>query len=240
MTASASSATAGVEVLLAGSQVVEIESAGGRMLAGRIFGDGQVGVVLAHGNRPELGQTGMYELAAALAAAEYRVLTFNFRGFCPSIPNGGCSDGVFVTSALHLDVEAAVAHLRRQGVDTVFVVGSSLGGTAALYAAAQPDIGLAGVVAVSAPQLPGSGVGPPSLTPEVLATIRAPKLFIVGQSDRRYAEDAAAMFAAAAEPKQLETIRGTAAHGEEMLGGFQHTVVERTTELILDFLAEHR
>lgn len=227
------SAPAGI---LAGSEEVEIDP-GGRTIVGRLFGSGEIGVVLAHGNRPGLAQAGMYELAAKLAEAGYTVLTFNFRSFCPPVGVAGCSEGLFVISTLYRDVEGAVTFLRERGIETVFVVGSSLGGTNALYAAAQPQVDLAGVVAVSAVQFPASGQGPPALTLDVLQQIDEPKLFIVAENDAKWADDSPAMFAAATEPKQLEVIPRTSAHGEDMLTGSQHSVVDKTTKLILDFLA---
>lgn len=232
-------ATAALGGILAGSTAVEIKTNGDQLLAGRLFGDGPVGVVVAHGNRPDSAQSGMYRLAAALADGGYRVLTFNFRGFCPSNPAAGCSDGMAWTGGMHQDVEAAVAYVRQSGADTVFVVGSSLGGTATLYAAAQPDAQIAGVVAVSAPQMPGGGSGAPSVTPDVLAAIDVPKLFIVGGSDGTYTRDAEAMFEAATEPKQLEVFPDTSQHGEDLVGGFQRGLVEQTTDLILGFIADN-
>jgi len=179
----------------------------------------------------------MYELATKLADAGYSVLTFNFQGFCPAGETAGCSDGLLVAAGLHRDVGAAVDFMRARGTETVFLVGSSLGGTNVLYAAAQPNFEVAGVVAISAPQFPSSGAGPPSLTPDVLQAIDEPKLFIVGENDPGWAADSPAMYEAAAGPKQLEVVPRTNAHGEEMLSGFQDSVINRTTDLILEFLA---
>lgn len=224
--------------MLTGSEEVEIDP-DGRTVVGRLFGSGDVGVVLAHGNRPSLAQAGMYELAAKLADAGYTVLTFNFRSFCPPVEGlaAGCSEGLFVLGTLHRDVIGAVGFLRERGIETVLVVGSSLGATNALYAAAQPDVELAGVVAVSAVQFPTAGEGPPALTPGVMQQIEEPTLFIVGESDAQWADDSPAIYELANEPKKLEVIAATGAHGEDMLGGFQEAVVDDTTELILDFLA---
>ena len=61
----------------------------------------------------------------------YRVLTFDFRGYCPG-GDAGCSEGEKNIPAIWQDVEGAVAALRSKGVTRLALVGASMGGTASL------------------------------------------------------------------------------------------------------------
>lgn len=90
-------------------------------------GTGSVGVVLAH----MLGssQSAWTPLAETLAARGFHVLTFDLRGH-------GLSGGEREPSRADLDLAGAVARLRGLGVEKVFVVGASIGGTAAVKVAA--------------------------------------------------------------------------------------------------------
>lgn len=54
----------------------------GVRIEGRLFGKGDVGVVLAHGN-VEGGQASWFSFPRILSDDGYRVLTVNLRGFCP-------------------------------------------------------------------------------------------------------------------------------------------------------------
>ena len=49
------------------------------------------------------------------------------------------------------DVQAAVRYLRSTGIPRVAVIGASMGGTAALVAAAQPTARIGAVATLSAP-----------------------------------------------------------------------------------------
>ena len=80
----------------------------------------------------------------------YRTLTFNFRGYCPG-GDAGCSGGETDLAVLWRDVQAAVRYLRSTGIPRVAVIGASMGGTAALVAAAQPTARIGAVATLSAP-----------------------------------------------------------------------------------------
>ena len=94
------------------------------------YGVGDRAVVLAHGGR--FNKESWEPQAKALAAAGFRVLTFDFRGYGQSRGPGAAD---LYTAPLHFDVLAAVRHLRKTGARRVFVVGGSLGGGAAADAA---------------------------------------------------------------------------------------------------------
>ena len=79
------------EELLAMSEPVSLRGEGGVHLEGRLFGSGEVGVVLAHmGGSGDQSQ--WLALAGLLAEHGYRVLTYNRRGSCPG-GDLGCSGG---------------------------------------------------------------------------------------------------------------------------------------------------
>jgi pimeloyl-ACP methyl ester carboxylesterase len=131
------------------STVVTFASGDGVKLAGRVYGKGPHGVVLAHMGSPRFSQFDWLPVAVKLAAKGYRVLTFDYRGICfAPDPNVGCSDGDIDWPNAWLDVDGAVSFLRGKRATSVVVVGADLGGSMALYAAAQ-GTKVDGIVTVS-------------------------------------------------------------------------------------------
>jgi alpha/beta superfamily hydrolase len=186
-------------------------------------GAGQVGVVLAHalGN----SQSSWSLFVERLVDDDFHVLTFDFRGH-------GQSSGERSPSAAALDLGAAVDKLRSLGALKIFVVGASMGGTAAISIAATQK--LEGVVAISAPasidRLDASGA---------VRQLDEPSLFVVAENDDKQYTDAARSFAAnAPQQKRLQIIDGTRAHGTDLLT--EVATRERVTELIMDFLIANR
>lgn len=90
-------------------------------------------------------QSDWYALAGALAASGRAAgLTVDFRGY-------GLSGGDRVTDdGLVTDVEAAIAYGRSLGYRSIVLIGASMGGTAAIIAAAR-DPQIEGVIALSPP-----------------------------------------------------------------------------------------
>src|SRR6266508_4432081 len=134
---------------IAASTAVSFRSPDGVKLAGRVFGDGQVGVVLAHMFPAD--QTSWWAFARLLAPKGFTVLTFDFRGYCPGGVSG-CSEGQRDVAAMWQDVLGAVDFMMARGLVRVMLVGASMGGTASLIAAAQTDVPVVAIVALSAPQ----------------------------------------------------------------------------------------
>ncbi|MGH9650044.1 MAG: alpha/beta hydrolase [Terriglobales bacterium] len=99
-------------------------------------GKGDHGVVLAHGGR--FNKESWEKQARALAAAGFRVLAIDFRGYGQS-RGPGQSDPV--SAPLHFDVLAAVRYLKETGAKTVSVVGASMGGVAAADASIEAGSG---------------------------------------------------------------------------------------------------
>lgn len=93
---------------LAMSEPVRFRSADGVRLEGRLFGSGDVGVVLAHMSPGDQSQ--WLEFATLLASNGYRVLTYDRRGTCPGGVSG-CSAGT-ATGDDWKDLRSAVAVLR--------------------------------------------------------------------------------------------------------------------------------
>jgi len=199
---------------IAASMAVSFRSPDGVKLAGRVFGDGQVGVILAHMFPAD--QTSWWAFARLLAPKGFTVLTFDFRGYCPGGVSG-CSEGQRDVAAMWQDVLGAVDFMMARGLVRVMLVGASMGGTASLIAAAQTDVPVVAIVALSAPQ---SFEG---LTADriVLGNVTAAKLFVAGNSDPTGAATAAqAMYEESPSPKQVEIVTSSD-HGTDLLTGNQ-------------------
>ncbi len=100
-------------------KAVTFPTVDGGVVSADSYGAGEHGVVLAHGGRFNKGS--WEKQAQALEAAGYRVLAIDFRGYGRS---RGPGDSDPMSSPLHLDVLAAVRHLRKGGAKTVAVVGA--------------------------------------------------------------------------------------------------------------------
>ena len=233
------------------SQAVRITGADGDALVGRVWSGGDVAVILAHGFSPLSGQDNWKPFPDILAKRGYRVLTFNFGGFCS---NDGCSDGEIQPDENWRDLMAAIDFIEGQGAETVFLIGASMGGLSVLRAAALPEVEVAGVVSMATPQFPSKYYeGEPAandVTPERLRQITEPKLFVAGRSDVqeqgegplrpeiesvRFADDARRMFEAAADPKQLAIV-DSGWHSSELVTLAEDDIVTKTRALIFRFL----
>jgi uncharacterized protein len=207
------------------SQAVTFKTSDGVTLAGRLFGpaDAQEGVVLSH--MLPADQTSWYPFAQRLADDGYRVLTFDFRGYCPG-GDGGCSQGTKDINAAPTDLDAAVRYLRAHGPQRIGLAGASMGGTASLLVAGTDPAGIDAVVTLSAPQvLSGLGVGLSQL-----AAVAAPKLFVAGLGDPSGAVNAAdAMYADSPQPKDEQIVTDDS-HGTDLLSGPQGEHVQELIE----------
>jgi esterase/lipase len=214
---------------IAASTRVSFQSSDGVKLAGRLFGDGRVGVVLAHMFPAD--QTSWWAFARVLAAKGFTVLTFDFRGYCPG-GAAGCSEGQRDVAAMWQDVVGAVDFMVARGLVRVMLVGASMGGTACLLAAAQPGVSIVAVVALSAPQS-FEGL---TADPTVLGNVTAAKLFVAGNGDPTGAATAAqAMYDESPPPKQVEIVTSSD-HGTDLLTGNQSG---RVQTLIMGYLEQH-
>jgi predicted alpha/beta-hydrolase family hydrolase len=237
-----------------GYEEVEFSADDGLTLRGRVWSEGSIGLVLAHGFSQGTAQDTWNAFAGYLAGLGYAVLTFDFRGFCDP---DGCSAGPMQLGENWRDAAAAVEYLRSRGSGRIFIVAASMGGLAAFRAADEAELDLAGIVSLATPQFPSVYyTGEPAendVTPERLQRIAAPKLFIAGADDVqlpgsaplragvesvRFADDASAMFEASPEPRQLEIVDFDR-HSSELVMSASPDVVEHTRELIVAFIEEH-
>ena len=208
----------------AGGQTVRFGVAGATNLVGVVVGTGKTGVVLAHQSRGDRCQWGDY--AHELAQAGYRSLIFDFAG-------SGLSTGSDANDAA---VVAAAGYLRTQGVDTVVLIGASMGGTAVLAAAAQIAPPVAAVVSLSGPAR-FDGVD----AAEAVKQLTVPVVYAVCAGDSGFADDARMLSDAtgAGTEKKLLVVPNCSSHGVQLAartGGPEATAVRAA---IHDFLAAH-
>jgi pimeloyl-ACP methyl ester carboxylesterase len=215
---------------LEGSTAVTFPASDGVQLSGRIFGPdaATAGVVLAH--MLPADQSSWFDFADRLGGSGYRVLTFDFRGYCPG-GAAGCSDGDKDVGAIWQDVQGAVDYLRAQGVRTVGLVGASMGGTASLVVAGELGDEVDAVITLSAPdEIDGLAA-----SPETLQRVSAAKLFLAGQTDGSAAAVAQRFYEEGLAPKRVEILT-TGDHGTDLLTGNQ---AEIARTLILGWLTQH-
>ena len=211
-------------VAVPASVAVTFTTPDGVSLAGRLFGpsDAQAGVVLSH--MLPADQSSWYAEADRLAAQGYRVLTFDFRGYCPG-GDAGCSQGTRDLNEAPTDLTAALSYLRSQGPTRLGLVGASIGGLASLIVASH-QTNIPAVVTLSAPEvLNAVAAGPP-----VLAAVTGAKLFIAGLGDPTGSAQAAQdLYENSPQPKRLDIVP-VDDHGTDLLTGGQGTQVRQLLE----------
>jgi pimeloyl-ACP methyl ester carboxylesterase len=147
-------------------QHVSFPTADGGIVYADVYGNGERGVVLAHGG--QFNKESWEKQARILADAGFRVLAFDFRGFGQSRGPQSKARG----DGVEYDVLAAVRYLRANGVKTVSVVGASFGGGAAADASIISEPGEIDRLVL----LAGWTDNPPE-------KIKGRKLFIVARDD---------------------------------------------------------
>jgi pimeloyl-ACP methyl ester carboxylesterase len=201
-------------------QHVSFAAEDGGLIYADLYGEGDQGVVLAHGGR--FTKESWQPQAQQLARAGFRVLAFDFRGFGQS---HGPGDSDMYTAPMQLDVLAAVRYLRKNGAKTVAIVGGSFGGSAAADASVASQPGeINGLVLLAA-----DWNGPAK-------RIKAPLLVIVARDD---ANDEGprlprirAWFDKVPQPKKLVVLEGSA-HAQFL---FQTDQSDRVMREVLQFL----
>jgi pimeloyl-ACP methyl ester carboxylesterase len=178
---------------------VSFPTSDGGLVHAHVYGRGDRGVVLAHGAR--FDKESWETQARVLAAAGFRVVAIDFRGYGKSRGPGQADP---MTAPLHLDVLAAVRYLREHGARTVSVVGASMGGAAAADAAAAAETG-----EIDRLVLLGSNGG---RTP---GKLKGRKLFILTRGDRGPGDKPRlpwirAAYEKAPEPRELVVLEGEA------------------------------
>jgi pimeloyl-ACP methyl ester carboxylesterase len=171
-----------------------IESAGATLDAA-VFGEGRVGIVLAHESDGSL--CNWASIAPELADEGFRVLIFDF--------------GEPATVAR--DMHAATEKIRELGAKRIVLGGASLGGTVALMTATRAR-NVVGAFSLSAPAVYGNAQGLPAVR-----RFRAPVLLVAAKDDGNFADDARRLYrAAASRNKKLVIVPGSE-HGTALYGG---------------------
>ena len=196
---------------------VRFTATDGVQLVGHLEGTRGAGIVFAHGARYD--QRSWHDFAHATAAAGYRTLTFDFRGY-------GESEGTKDVGAIDRDLEGAYRCLVGRKIQPVILVGASMGGIAALLVAARVPV--AGVATLSTP-ITLDALDADSILPEV----RAPKLFIAAEGDAGAAAAVERLTERTPAPRLVRLVPG-AAHGIELLSG---ATAEEVTRLLNVFFA---
>jgi pimeloyl-ACP methyl ester carboxylesterase len=214
-----------IALLLSGEaiaqKIVSFPSEDGGVVYADVYGEGDRAVVLAHGGR--FNKESWEKQARTLAAAEFRVLAFDFRGYGKS-RGPGQSDPM--SAPLHLDVLAAVRYMRKAGAKSVSVVGGSMGGGAAGDASIASRPG-------EIDRLVLLGAAPNGSADK----LKSPTLFILARDDAN--DDGPRLprireqYEKAPEPKKLIILEGSA-HAQFL---FQTDQGERVMREIIRFLS---
>jgi pimeloyl-ACP methyl ester carboxylesterase len=203
----------------------------GVRIEGSVFGAGRVGVVLGHGSRGD--QTEWWNFAETLARNGYAALAIDFRSYCPGGEAGCSQDGG--TSDAWMDMLGGARYLVGHGVKRVVLMGSSMGGTASVAAAAKPGGGVDGVVSLSGSvDCCGMDAG----KREVRA-IRGPMLFVAGRFDAGFV-GSTRRWGRWAGPSAETVIVGSGEHGVDFFQFATPDIQRRVTQLVLAFLANVR
>jgi len=171
-------------------------------LAGYMYGTGRVGVVFAH--QSDGDACDWMPEAARLAKLGYRTLAVDLDGYGASQTlNRPYSD----------DVDDAIDLLVRRGASPIVLVGSSMGGTVVLSAAAQTKARLAAVIALSSPA-DFSGLDALEAAPH----ITVPLLLMCGTQDTTFVGDVRDIYAAATATRHKRLVLAdTDAHGKLLI-----------------------
>jgi pimeloyl-ACP methyl ester carboxylesterase len=207
--------------IAAAQQTVSFPTEDGGLIYADLYGEGDRAVVLVHGGR--FNKESWAKQAQTLAAAKFRVLAIDLRGYGKS---RGPGDSDPMDAPLDLDVLAAVRYLRQSGAKSVSVVGGSMGGAAGGDAsiASRPGEIDRVVFLGASPNRPAD-------------KLKSLSLFIVARDDA--SEDGPRLpgirqqYDKAPEPKELIILEGSA-HAQFL---FQTDQGERVMREILRFLS---
>ena len=127
--------------------------------------------------------------------------------------------------------KGVVASPRKRGATCVSLLGASMGGTASLVVAGQPDADIEAVGTLSAP----ASIEGMAVTPELLQAATAAKLFVAGNGDTGPAADAQTFYDLSSQPKRLEILPSND-HGTDLLEGNQS---ENVRNMLQTWLAQY-
>jgi pimeloyl-ACP methyl ester carboxylesterase len=168
-----------------------------------VLGNGTTGMVLANMNYGDLCQW-KSTYADHLIGLGYRVIVFNYSAQGPA-----------------KDVVAAAGVLRGKGVQRLFLMGASMGGSAVLDAAAHLQPTVAGVISISAPR---TYLGADAYNS--MSILTAPALFIAAEYDQPFANDARALHEACTAKDKKLSIEPGGNHGTALLSDHVSTLID--------------
>jgi pimeloyl-ACP methyl ester carboxylesterase len=206
---------------VAAQTTVSFPTEDGGVVYADVYGEGDRAIVLAHGG--QFNKESWEKQARTLAAAKFRVLALDFRGYGKS---RGPGDSDPMDAPLDLDVLAAVRYLHKTGAKSVSVVGGSMGGSAAGDAsiASRPGEIDRLVFLGAAPNGPAD-------------QLKSPTLFIVARDDASgdgpRLPGIRKQYEKAHEPKKLIILDGSA-HAQFL---FQTDQADRVMREILNFVS---
>ncbi|RDI49631.1 alpha/beta hydrolase [Nocardia mexicana] len=196
-------------------------------------------ILFAHGNAGNIGDRS--PVLAMLASAGFDVLVFDYRGY-------GRSEGSTGEHGSYLDARAArQALLERPGVDPnrVFYLGKSLGGAVMIELATEfPPAGLVLMSTFTGLRDAATAVYPflpkpfvPNAFPSLrrIRSVRTPVLIMHGDNDELLPVDMGrALYAAAAEPKQLKIYPGAGHNDLIMIPGWTGVIADWARGVLAD------
>ncbi len=184
---------------------VVFQTTDGVQIHGHLYSTpGPLRKIVIFGHEYDKDQTAWRDFAKELATRGINALTFDFRGYGET---GGTKD----PSKIDLDMDAAVRFMSSRDYPLIYLIGGSMGGTAALKVAAQEKV--AGVVAVSAPV---SFMGLDASND--VAKITAPKLFVASSGDDGAPASVQTFMDKAQQPKQSKIFDGNQ-HATDIFNG---------------------
>lgn len=185
-----------------GARVETIETEDGLLLDARHFvASGERLVILLHMFPAD--QSSWFEFATELQTRGFDALTLDFRGY-------GASEGDKDVGDADRDVRAALAFARDRGFDHVALVGASMGGAAAIVAAAAEPVD--GVAALSAPVTMGD-----LDAEDAIAEVQAPIALVAAEGDLSGAESLDDLAERAGLENGDVLLTGGRAHGTDLL-----------------------
>ena len=178
--------------------LVKMTASDGKAITAWQWGEGETALLLLHGRAYGTGGESFARECAYFATRGFRCLALNFRGY----PSDSPPD----LPGKEKDLMAAFGHLAEAGAKRIFVLGSSMGGFAALSAlkelADQPQF--AGLIILSA------------FDKSACDEAACPKLFFFAEDDAKLFAPMQMMAYKAAAPKQTIVFK-TSGHGQQLL-----------------------
>ena len=188
--------------------IVQMTAEDGKAITGWLWGKGETALVLCHGRAYATGGQSFARECQYFAARGVRCLAVNFRGYPADAPPS--------LKGKENDVLGAFGYLATHGAKRIYVLGSSMGGFAALGAlkqlSAQPQF--AGLIILSAFDKNACDAAP------------CPKLFFFAEDDARLYKYMQMMFYRAAPPKQAVVFK-TGGHGQALLKSHGQEIVDQ-------------